>query len=230
LHALHKNGLEKSVELINEHCFRTARRLSLSVVEHGRKPTSARPHLIALLAWLSLGWGLSFALDRDAFFYFMSVVFAIALTLKNESRLPTRMPRWLLVSLWIPAGMFLLLLGFIAVRDWLGFEGLTSRLTDAKHASATHQGAIYDASIGALVGPAMEACIPPDLSKASDVGAFVLVGYVTSSGALVEVEVQPRTELSSCFAESFSKSVLPRPPISVHPRGYPIAVEIGVSP
>ncbi len=227
---LYKDGLEKSFEILDEHFLWTERSLSLSVVEHKRKPTSATPHLIAFLAWLSLGLGLSFALDRDAFYYFMSVVFAIALTLKNENHLPTRMPRWLLVSLWIPAAMFLLLLGFIAVRDWLGFDGFASRVADAKHASATHQGAMYDASIGALVAPAMEVCTPPDLARVSNVGVFVVVGYVTASGALVEVEVQPRTELSSCFAESFSKSVLPRPPTSAHPRGYPIAVNIRVAP
>jgi hypothetical protein len=83
------------------------------------RPIGAAPHLIALFLKLSVFWLVCFIYDRDAYFYFMSVIGATALTLKWQGALSTAMPRWLSTALWVPTGGFLLLLAFVAVRHWL---------------------------------------------------------------------------------------------------------------
>jgi hypothetical protein len=83
------------------------------------RPVAAAPHLIALFLQLSVFWLACFIFERDAFFYAMSAVAAIVLTLKWQGSRSTTMPRWLSVALWIPVGSFLLLVAFVALRHWL---------------------------------------------------------------------------------------------------------------
>jgi hypothetical protein len=80
------------------------------------KPIGASPHLMALSLQLAIFWGACFAYDRDRFFYVMSVIGAIALTLKWQDARSTVMPRWLTLALWVPGGGFVLLLAFVALR------------------------------------------------------------------------------------------------------------------
>jgi hypothetical protein len=83
------------------------------------RPVGAAPHLIALFLQLSAFWLTCFIFERDAFFYGMSVVGAVVLTLKWQGSRSTTMPGWLSTALWVPTVCFLLLLAFIAIRHWL---------------------------------------------------------------------------------------------------------------
>ena len=83
------------------------------------RPVGAAPHLFALFLQLSAFWLACYLFERDGFFYGMSVVAAIVLTLKWQGSLSTRMPGWLSTALWIPTACFLLLLAYIAMRHWL---------------------------------------------------------------------------------------------------------------
>jgi hypothetical protein len=83
------------------------------------RPVGATPHLITLFLQLSVFWLACFIYERDAFFYGMSAVGAIVLTLKWQGSSSTAMPRWLSTTLWVPTGCFLLLITFVAMRHWL---------------------------------------------------------------------------------------------------------------
>lgn len=105
-----------------------------------------------------------------------------------------------------------------------------SRVAEAKQASATSDGARYDAALGPHIGTAMQSCIPPGSADPTNLGAFTLVGYVTATGALNSIAIEPRTKVSSCFAERFGKSMLPKPPNLGHGGDYPVVVEMQVAP
>jgi len=82
------------------------------------KPVGAKPHLLWFFGRLLVLWIACFLYSRDGYYYVMSFVGAIALSLKWEHARPTRMPTWLKVALWIPAWGFLILLALIALR-WI---------------------------------------------------------------------------------------------------------------
>lgn len=81
------------------------------------KPTGAAPHLIWLFVYLSIFWVACFLSKRDGFIYMLCALGAITLTLWRQEMRSTAMPKWLSVVLWVPAGSFLLLLAFVALRD-----------------------------------------------------------------------------------------------------------------
>jgi hypothetical protein len=105
-----------------------------------------------------------------------------------------------------------------------------SRITRAKQASATHEGAQYDAALGSYIGAAMQACILPGSTDPANLGSFTLVGDVTTTGALKSVVVEPRTKISSCFAKHFSNFIFQKPPVTAVGNDYPIVVELRVTP
>jgi len=105
-----------------------------------------------------------------------------------------------------------------------------SLVADAKQASTTHEGAQYDSALGPFIGAAMQACIRPGSTDPKNLGSFRLVGYVTATGALHSVAVKPQTKVSYCFAERFGKSKLPNPPSTTEGVGYPVVVEMQVTP
>jgi hypothetical protein len=105
-----------------------------------------------------------------------------------------------------------------------------SRITEAKQVNATHEGAQYDAALVPYIGAAMRACIPPGSTDPANLGSFTLVGDVTTTGTLKSVAVEPQTKVSLCFAEHFSKSILPNPPAIAMGNGYPVVVEMLIAP
>ena len=111
---------------------------------------------------------------------------------------------------------------------WAGDFAL--RVAEAKKATATHEGAQYDADLGPFIGAAIQACISPGSTATENLGSFVLVGYVTATGALTSVAVVPQTKVSSCFVEHFGQPALPTPPAAAVGKGFPIVVEVRVSP
>jgi hypothetical protein len=106
----------------------------------------------------------------------------------------------------------------------------SSRVVAAKQAAMSTAGTQYDAALGPHIAAAMQSCIPPGSTDSANLGSFRLVGYVASSGALMAVEFQPQTKVSACFAGRFRNAVLPAPPRHASPEGYPIVVEMQVTP
>ena len=109
-------------------------------------------------------------------------------------------------------------------------DNFAARVAEAKQAASSSDGARFDAALAPHIKAALEACIPPGSTDPSNLGAFSLVAYVSRDGVPNDVQVDPRTKVSTCFAERFSRSHLPVPPTHKSANGYPVLVEIRVNP
>jgi len=89
----------------------------------------------------------------------------------------------------------------------------------------SQDGKAYDLLLGrTAIIEAMQGCVhqgPP-----SQIGKFALVGTVSSSGSVSDIEIQPITEVSKCFANNISGAKLPKPPFAP----YPLVIEMEVIP
>jgi hypothetical protein len=126
----------------------------------------------------------------------------------------------------IPILIVCVLLSTAALAD-----DFASRVAEAKRASSTPEGKKYDQSLAPALGAAMRACVPPRSTSQANLGKFTLVANVRRSGVVSSVEVQPKTEVSRCFAAQFAQKRLAPPPVSDgSTQGFPIAVEMSVVP
>lgn len=66
--------------------------------------------------------------------------------------------------------------------------------------------------------------------RSGELGSFTLVGDVTASGALKAVAFEQQTKVSTCFANQFGKTLLPKPPRMDRDAGFPIVVAMKVAP
>ena len=106
-----------------------------------------------------------------------------------------------------------------------------ARVAEAKTAAATPDGKEYETSTYPAIQAAMLTCIPPGTTNPENLGKFTLVTYVTKSGMLSAVEVQPNTKVSQCFSELFAKCQLPTPPSALtNELGYPLEVTMSIAP
>ncbi len=108
-------------------------------------------------------------------------------------------------------------------------DSFTDRVAAAKRASSTPAGKEYDKSLGPPADAAIRACVPPGSTVQTKV-TFTLVGSVARSGVLSSVDVQPKTDLSKCFAERFAQAHFATPPESDGTAEFPISVEMTVTP
>jgi len=106
-----------------------------------------------------------------------------------------------------------------------------SRVANGKAAAATPEGENYEASLGPIIGGAMQACIAIGSKEIANLGKFIVVGNVSATGSLVEVDFNPNTAVSRCFAEKLQGQRLPKPPgTSTLSAGFPIQVTLSVVP
>ena len=87
-------------------------------------------------------------------------------------------------------------------------DNFAARVAEAKQAASSSDGARFDAALAPHIKAALEACIPPGSTDPSNLGAFSLVAYVSRDGVPNDVQVDPRTKVSTCFAERFSRRIL----------------------
>ena len=110
-------------------------------------------------------------------------------------------------------------------------DNFADRVAEARKASSTPEGKKYDQLLVPAIGAAMRACVPPGSTSPANLGKFTLIGYVASSGAVSLIEVQPKTEVSVCFAAQFEQARFASPPKSGQSKvGFPIAVEMSLVP
>lgn len=106
-------------------------------------------------------------------------------------------------------------------------DEFSDRIQRGKVALQSPEGMAYEKLLGATIGSILRECIPPGLSHWT--GKFSLVAYVSASGAVSEVEVQPSTPVSRCFAEGISKATLPIPPPAPYgAKLFPITIEMRI--
>jgi len=123
----------------------------------------------------------------------------------------------------------LLVVAHLAVLPAIA-DDLSGRVAEAKRAASSNEGAKFDAALGPHIGVAMRACAPPGSTDAANLGTFWLAADVTAEGVARNIAVDPRTKVSSCFADHFARARLPAPPRYDLAKDYPIAVEMRVEP
>ena len=101
-----------------------------------------------------------------------------------------------------------------------------------KAALATPEGRRYEASWGEVMQTVVPVCVPPGSTSPANLGKFTFVANVASSGLVSDVDVQPSTDVSRCFAKHFSGALLPPPPPAASRRGgpFPIADSLVIAP
>jgi hypothetical protein len=105
------------------------------------------------------------------------------------------------------------------------------RMYAGKAALSSPDGQKYEASWGQVMGTVIHACVPPGSISPTNLGKFTFVANVASSGLVSDVEVRPVTKVSRCFAQKFSGSRLPPPPLAdKKDSSFPIADEMVIAP
>jgi hypothetical protein len=122
----------------------------------------------------------------------------------------------------------LLILFFVGLANAGNFS---HRVLIGKHALASQEGKKYEASWGSVIQTKLTSCIPIGSKSPSNLGKFTFVAYVSQSGLVNSVEVEPSTPVSRCFALLFNNAFLPPPPKLANPIAmFPIADLIVVKP
>lgn len=80
--------------------------------------------------------------------------------------------------------------------------------------------------VGERLAQTMAACFADTANASSD--PFVLVADVSSAGAIENVEVQPSTNVATCFANGFSSMTLSRPPQRREGAAFPLWIEMAI--
>jgi hypothetical protein len=70
----------------------------------------------------------------------------------------------------------------------------------------------------------MQQCVPND--PGADLRSFVFVASLSAEAKLSEIEVQPVTEVSKCFAAGMERAPFPKPPPNLAAAGMPITLNM----
>jgi hypothetical protein len=121
----------------------------------------------------------------------------------------------------------LLLLAFATLAHASDFA---ARVKAGQLALGTPSGKSYEASWGNAMQTSLTSCVPVGSTSPANLGKFIFVANVSSSGLVSEVEVSPITTVSQCFAKHFGSAQLP-PPLGLRHGTYlPVADSIEITP
>lgn len=113
--------------------------------------------------------------------------------------------------------------------DPYSFEG---RALVAKHLYETPEGEQYRQTVNRYLGATHSKTMRDCFDKTQDpwTANFELIGFVRTSGALVDVVVKPETNIATCFATGLLNSLFPIPPKLEDGDLYPIYMEVRLQP
>jgi|HubBroStandDraft_5_1064220.scaffolds.fasta_scaffold893811_1 hypothetical protein len=121
----------------------------------------------------------------------------------------------------------LLLLVFATFAEASDF---TSRVKAGQLVLATTSGKSYEASWGDAMEASIKSCAQVGSTSSANLGKFIFVANISSSGLVSDVEVRPITTVSQCFAKPFGGTRLPRPPGASHGNYITVADSIDIRP
>jgi len=111
-------------------------------------------------------------------------------------------------------------------------EPFDARVQRAEAIENTPAGQAYQDEMWPLVQPfisgLMDKCVN-DYPKA-DLLSFVWVGNLTANGGLVDVVVQPETDISRCFMHGMERAPFPMPPKDYWVGGLPLTFHMRLHP
>jgi hypothetical protein len=123
----------------------------------------------------------------------------------------------------------LLLLG-LALAPPARADDFTSRAAAGRAASQNGEGSKYDLSLLPILKQAGDACDPLGTKlPPSEIGHFALIGNITDTGQMIDIEVRPKTQIAICFANQMSTAQFSTPPLYGRPT-YPVVVDLNVTP
>lgn len=106
------------------------------------------------------------------------------------------------------------------------------RAKRAKLVEDSPEGQAYQQELWSHVGDytaaVMQRCFPNESEVDTD--SFTLVADVSPSGHLSNVELEPSTPMSRCFAKNFSQAPFPVPAASFGEAGIPIIINMKIKP
>ncbi len=111
-------------------------------------------------------------------------------------------------------------------------ETFDARAQYAKALEDTPAGQAYQDEMWPVVKPyisdLMERCVSD--KPTSDLRSFVWVATLTAEGKLIDIEVQPDTEVSRCFSRGMEHAPFPKPPKDFAVGGLPLTLNMRLHP
>jgi hypothetical protein len=108
----------------------------------------------------------------------------------------------------------------------------TQRVQHARTVLGSPEGDAYYkmflSQLGNFVGGLMQRCFPR--GTPADTPDFILVADVLPGEQLAKIDVQPRTKMTQCFAQGFSRASPPQPPASFGQEGVPVWIPMKITP
>jgi hypothetical protein len=109
-------------------------------------------------------------------------------------------------------------------------DDFTSRATAGRAAAQNIEGSKYALTLFPILKQAGNACDPPGTKlPPSGIGHFALIGNITDTGQMIDIEVRPATQMAICFAKQMSTAQFSAPPLDGRPT-YPVVVDLNVTP
>jgi len=122
------------------------------------------------------------------------------------------------------AGVIAMLLSLPISTSARADEAFDARVQRAKAIEDTPVGSAYQDQMWPLVKPFISRLVEECLAgkEKPDARSFVWLGTLTADGKLVDVEVQPLTDVSACFSHGMDRAPFPKPPKEFEASGLPL--------
>jgi hypothetical protein len=111
-------------------------------------------------------------------------------------------------------------------------HSFSERVHRAKLVEESPDGKAYQQVLWTQIGDYTAAVMQQCFKKGAkaDTSFFALVGDVLPNRSLSGVEVKPKTNMSQCFADGFSRASFPQPSASFGEDGIPIEIDMKIKP
>jgi len=123
--------------------------------------------------------------------------------------------------------LFLALIFTLALAQTARADEFATRVAAGRTAAATPAGDEFALSVTPMLQEIDSICDPPGtILPAAELGPLDLVGDITPTGALTNVEIRPQTAVSACFAKHLAARHFTPPPWQGN---YPLFIHLVVS-
>jgi hypothetical protein len=123
--------------------------------------------------------------------------------------------------------LFLAVILILALAQAARADEFTARVAAGRAAAATPAGDEFGLSVTPMLQSIDSLCDPPGMIlPAAELGPLDLVGDITPTGALTNVEIRPQTAVGECFAKHLAARHFAPPPWQGN---YPLFVHLVVS-
>jgi len=159
----------------------------------------------------SISWLVVIALDCKA--VLVTNIFAVGLTFRVHMK----------------RSATLILLAFVSLAHAEPFDVRVQlgKAAEQKDEFKAYQPAMF-AQVGDYLAYTMRSCF--ETIQKPETEPFVLVADINTDGKAVAVEIKPTTNIANCFSVGFSAAQYPKPPQHPDRKGFPITLEMRITP